>query len=256
MQFTGEYNNPATGLYDLRAREYDPNDGRFTSEDPVAQTLTDPYSSDYLYVNDQPTLFVDPSGNIKCKSLGFASGMCTTVVGTAKQIPDTLAMYRLALSDPSYYKYFADHTLGFSHRCMRQTGCLLQAELGLLPLPAARGPKLLKILWRFRSAEEGLGDAAATAARIHGNSASSPATSYLYRLEDAATGDYLKTGISKNPLSRYSQTFMRGKRMRIVQKGSRREMLNLERFIVERDPGPLNRERWAGQYANDIRGGR
>lgn len=85
--------------------------------------------------------------------------------------------------------------------------------------------------------------------------ASSPATSYLYRLEDAVTGDYLKTGISKNPLSRYSQTFMRGKRMRILQEGSRREMLNLERFIVERDPGPLNREPWAGQYANDIPGG-
>ena len=28
--------------------------------------------------------------------------------------------------------------------------------------------------------------------------------------------------------------------------GTGREMLNLERWIVERDPGPLNRERWAG----------
>lgn len=48
------------------------------------------------------------------------------------------------------------------------------------------------------------------------------------------------SGISTDPFSRYSQTFMRGKRMTILQQGSRREMLNLERFIVERDPGPLN----------------
>jgi hypothetical protein len=105
------------------------------------------------------------------------------------------------------------------------------------------------------AAKAGGGDTASTAARIHGNSASSPATSYLYRLEDAATGEYLKTGISQNPFSRYSQTFMRGKRMRILQDGSRREMLNLERFIVERDPGLLNREPWAGRYANDVPGG-
>ena len=95
----------------------------------------------------------------------------------------------------------------------------------------------------------------AGAVRIHGNSASSQATSYLYRLEVATTGEYLKTGISQNPLSRYSQTFMRGKEMEILQQGSRREMLNLERFIVERDPGPLNREPWAGRLANDILGG-
>jgi hypothetical protein len=118
----------------------------------------------------------------------------------------------------------------------------------------ARLAKLCAPLGRT-AAEEGLGDAATTAVRIHGNSASSPATSYLYRLEDATTGEYLKTGISNDPLSRYSQTFMRGKRMQILQEGTRREMLNLERFIVERDPGPLNREPWAGRYANDVPGG-
>lgn len=85
----------------------------------------------------------------------------------------------------------------------------------------------------------------------HGNSASSPARSYLYRLYDSE-GGYLKTGISKNPLSRYGKSFMDDKQMEILQSGTRREMLNLERFIVERDPGPLNRERWAGTFRSDI----
>lgn len=82
---------------------------------------------------------------------------------------------------------------------------------------------------------------------IHGNSASSPARAFMYRLYDSE-GNYLKTGISKNPASRYTKTFMQDKYMDIMQSGTRREMLNLERFIVERDPGPLNREPWAGMF--------
>jgi hypothetical protein len=60
------------------------------------------------------------------------------------------------------------------------------------------------------------------------------------------------TGISRNPGNRYTRGFMQDKSMEIMQSGSRREMLNLERFIVERDPGPLNREPWAGAFGWDI----
>ncbi|HVF06497.1 MAG TPA: fibronectin type III domain-containing protein [Frankiaceae bacterium] len=91
----------------------------------------------------------------------------------------------------------------------------------------------------------------ASSPKIHGNSANTPRTTYLYRLEDA-DGNYLKTGVSINPNRRYTRAYMMDKRMRILQRGPRREMLNLERFIVERDPGPLNRERWAGKMAHDV----
>ena len=90
---------------------------------------------------------------------------------------------------------------------------------------------------------------AATA--IHGNSATSSAKAYLYRLSDSE-GNYLKTGISKDPGTRYPKSFMRDKDMEILQSGTRREMLNLERFIVERDPGPLNLEPWAGSFGWDV----
>jgi RHS repeat-associated protein len=62
MQYTGEYHNSTTGLYDLRAREYDANIGRFLSQDPVAQQVTDPYVADHIYVENQPTSRIDPSG--------------------------------------------------------------------------------------------------------------------------------------------------------------------------------------------------
>lgn len=93
--------------------------------------------------------------------------------------------------------------------------------------------------------------AKAGSAVVHGNSRLSPKTTYLYRLSDDE-GNYLKTGVTSNPGSRYSQKFLVDKRLDFLTSGSRSNMLNLERFIVERDPGPLNFERWAGNFAGDV----
>lgn len=62
MRFTGELLDSDTGLYHLRARQYDPAAGRLLSLDPFPSALYDPYVSAYLYVNDRPTALVDPSG--------------------------------------------------------------------------------------------------------------------------------------------------------------------------------------------------
>ena len=62
MRYTGQLSDPDTGLYHLRARQYDPALGRFLTLDPLEQPLTDPYQSAYLYANGMPTALVDPSG--------------------------------------------------------------------------------------------------------------------------------------------------------------------------------------------------
>ena len=82
---------------------------------------------------------------------------------------------------------------------------------------------------------------------IHGNSKNSPKPTVLYKLEHN-DGTYLKTGITsnKNPEARYSKSFMKDKKMIILDRGSRADMLNKERQIVKKNPGPFNRERWAG----------
>jgi RHS repeat-associated protein len=61
MRFTGEHLD-ATGLYHLRARQYDPTTGRFATTDPVAPDITDPYVSAYVYANGRPTALTDPTG--------------------------------------------------------------------------------------------------------------------------------------------------------------------------------------------------
>jgi RHS repeat-associated protein len=68
MKFTGEYLDP-TGLYHLRARQYDPGTGRFLTRDPLSALSGEPASSSFVYANNQPTAFVDPLGLRWCDPL-------------------------------------------------------------------------------------------------------------------------------------------------------------------------------------------
>jgi RHS repeat-associated protein len=61
VKFTGQYQDP-TGLYHLRARQYDSVAGRFLSLDPAAQVVAGRMISQYTYADNRPTLMVDPSG--------------------------------------------------------------------------------------------------------------------------------------------------------------------------------------------------
>jgi len=63
--FTGEpYDH--NGLIFLRARYYDPKTGRFLTKDTYLGTLHDPLSQHlYVYVGNNPVLYVDPSGHLK-----------------------------------------------------------------------------------------------------------------------------------------------------------------------------------------------
>jgi RHS repeat-associated protein len=70
--FTGEQRDGLTGLYHLRARQYDPGTGRFLTTDPVAGPNTDPYVGSYVYGGNQPTLLTDPSGKNPCLLMAAA----------------------------------------------------------------------------------------------------------------------------------------------------------------------------------------
>ena len=58
VQYTGRENDQ-TGLYFYRARYYDPLRQRFVSEDPIG---LEGGINPYVYVNNAPTMYVDPSG--------------------------------------------------------------------------------------------------------------------------------------------------------------------------------------------------
>src|SRR3989454_7949120 len=59
FQYTARESDTETGLYFYRARYYDPNGGRFVSEDPMAFRAGVDF---YAYVLNNPTNLVDPKG--------------------------------------------------------------------------------------------------------------------------------------------------------------------------------------------------
>jgi len=73
--FAGQYLDPATGLYQLRARQYDPTDGRFLEPDPVPTAPGDLSISAYAYVGDRPTALVDPGGEKSLQSNNPATAL-------------------------------------------------------------------------------------------------------------------------------------------------------------------------------------
>jgi RHS repeat-associated protein len=80
LRFTGQYLDPESGQYHLRARQYDPATGRFGALDPLESPFGSPYTGAYVYVDGRPTALVDPLGLIGLPSLGGAIG---TVGGAA-----------------------------------------------------------------------------------------------------------------------------------------------------------------------------
>jgi len=57
FRYCGEYFDIESGTYYLRARYYNPANGRFTSEDPAQAGL-----NWYVYANSNPVLYIDPNG--------------------------------------------------------------------------------------------------------------------------------------------------------------------------------------------------
>jgi len=80
--YTGEYADPVTGLIDLRARQYDSAVGRFLSPDPLG---SDPLSSTYVYVADDPLTYVDPTGMTRMPpSLTGCGAQCPQATGISR----------------------------------------------------------------------------------------------------------------------------------------------------------------------------
>jgi RHS repeat-associated protein len=104
IRFSGQYLDSGSGLYDLRAREYDPSDGRFLETDPAAESGGSDFDlSDYLYAEDDPTLLTDPSGldprfggyTLTCKKNKL---LCSFIYGSGYKDGNTGYYFRKALT--------------------------------------------------------------------------------------------------------------------------------------------------------------
>lgn len=85
--FAGQYLDTSTGLYNDRARQYEPSTGRFTT--PDAHTPT-PLTSTYIYADDNPLAFHDPSG-LDCGWNPFSSDASTADCGWENSVANWLS---------------------------------------------------------------------------------------------------------------------------------------------------------------------
>jgi RHS repeat-associated protein len=82
-QYAGENIDDETGLTYLRARYYDPSTGRFISRDSQSGDLQNPLSQNpYIYGEDNPVTYTDPSGQAVLVAGGAAAGSFLGPVGT------------------------------------------------------------------------------------------------------------------------------------------------------------------------------
>lgn len=82
--YAGEAYEEETGLIYLRNRYYDPEIGRFISADPEFGSVTNPQSlNPYVYVNNNPLNYIDPTGQRSAKACAYLPG---TRTGESKSI--------------------------------------------------------------------------------------------------------------------------------------------------------------------------
>jgi RHS repeat-associated protein len=67
-RYTGQEEDPETGLYYYNARYYDPILARFISADSIVGNPRDPQDLNrYTYVGNNPLIYTDPTGHLKLK---------------------------------------------------------------------------------------------------------------------------------------------------------------------------------------------
>ena len=81
--FTSEKHDDPTGLVYLRARQYDPEIGRFVSADPFLGSPSRPQTLNrYVYVVNNPMRFIDPTGEA-CSLAPWDWGSCASDAASA-----------------------------------------------------------------------------------------------------------------------------------------------------------------------------
>lgn len=87
LRYDGEYFVPELGLYFLRARFYDPQDGRFLTPDllPANDRLPQSFNP-YLYASDNPVRFDDPLGAFSVAEIGIGLSIISVLASIAVTI--------------------------------------------------------------------------------------------------------------------------------------------------------------------------
>ena len=116
FRYAGQYFDDETGTYYLRARYYNPGNGRFTQQDSWGYAdPADPLSLNlYVYCINNPVMYIDPSGNSLqdiIAGIGFALDDALTD-GTVKWVMNLLLGGNRNYIYESEYDYYLGRVIG------------------------------------------------------------------------------------------------------------------------------------------------
>jgi RHS repeat-associated protein len=253
-KFTGKERDQESGLDDFGARFDASSLGRFMSPDEVFadQHAEDPQSWNlYIYTVNNPVRYVDPNGQGASDFLNAAgNAIVSDNLGGAGRQEQTTTSGKVgaAVGD------FVATVQGAVEDVVGGGGEVAGVGLDSTGVGALAGVPVgvgSTVLIAHGTATAGTGFThllkAATEddTKVHGNTAGNqPAELYEKYDKD---GNFEKHGVSQDASKRYSSKEVDGGNVQVVDRGPRREMLDKERERVETNPGPKNRERWAGK---------
>ncbi|MBT2480362.1 RHS repeat-associated core domain-containing protein [Streptomyces sp. ISL-94] len=145
--FVGGELDESTGLVHLGAREYDPSTGRFLSVDPVVDFNEPKQQNPYVYANNSPVTFSDPSGlsiappTMPIKDFSDAEAAWANMIQGKSALDIALEVAMGILKDASGYNDIRDCLGGDWGAC---AGLALDAALPF----AGRAKRILKALDR------------------------------------------------------------------------------------------------------------
>ena len=104
-RFTGRRWEGGVGLYDYRARWYEPTLGRFVQPDTLVPEPANPQDLNrYAYVRNNPPRYLDLTGH--CTGLtGIAYDVCKAAVLAGQRVINKLNEYREAIFSPTRIPY-------------------------------------------------------------------------------------------------------------------------------------------------------
>lgn len=136
------------------------------------------------------------------------------------------------------------------------TGDKIATGVGLA-LPFVSGSAVKKVIDNvgltdelIKAADNVVGAIRKVGEKVHGNSLSSNVEKFLYQKFDKG-GNFLKWGKTQNLDTRYTKEQLDGGWLERYDSGNAIEIHAKERNKVETDPGPENKEPWAGKRKNE-----
>ncbi len=113
LLYTGQRFEDSLQQYNLRARDYDPGTGRFSSMDTLAGSTQDPLSlHKYAYTGHDPVNRTDPTGHDWCLSAQMVAVSIISIL--AVSYISTFAAFVANGSSPDAWLYGANVTIGIS----------------------------------------------------------------------------------------------------------------------------------------------